>query len=222
MSAFLRLDWATTAATRLACERWHYAASMPTGKLVRIGVWEDGRFVGVIVYSRGASPHLGAKWGLDHTEICELTRVALRDHVTPVSKMLAISIRMLRRSNPGLRLAVSFADPHKGHHGGIYQAAGWIYTGTSGETIEYFVGGKWKHVKSMYVPRAFADRAGKDAAWRHKKGVYYRLKRLGLLDSTPKRVLPGKHRYVYPLDPALRALAEERALPYPKPEKEPA
>ena len=57
----------------------------------------------------------------------------VRDHRTPVLRMIAISARILRRSNPGLRLVVSFADGSSwsGHHGGIYQAGGWIYLGAN-------------------------------------------------------------------------------------------
>lgn len=212
----LRLAWATHQAAYHACSEWHYASQLPKGKLVKIGVWEDDRFVGVVLFSRGASPFLGKKYGLGHTEVCELTRVALRDHKTPVSRILRIACRMLRSSQPGLRLIVSFADPFRGHHGGIYQAAGWIYTGQSGETIEYLVSGKWKHVKSMYVPKGYAEAAGKDAAWRHKNGVYYQLKASGRLASTPKRTMPGKHRYLFPLDEEMRELLALYRVPYPR------
>lgn len=213
----LRLDWCSHSAAELACRRWHYSGCLPTGKLVKVGVWEDGQFVGVIIYSRGASPYLGKKYDLGPTEVCELTRVALREHEAPVSQMLAVSLRMLRKIAPGLRLVVSFADPFRGHHGGVYQAGGWLYTGQSGETIEYLVAGKWKHVKSMYVPKAYAEAAGRSAEWRHKKGVYYQLKAAGLLESTPTRTMPGKYRYLMPLDRATRALVEPLALPYPEP-----
>jgi len=189
----LRLDWATHEAARFACENWHYAGILPTGKLVKVGVWEDGLFKGVVLFSRGASPHLGKQYDLDHTEVCELTRVALRDHDAPVSRIVAVAIRFLKKSNPGLRLVVSFADPGQGHHGGIYQAGNWVYTGRSKSVIEYFVGGRW----------------------RHKKGVYYALRDSGELDRTPQRTTGGKYRYEMALDPKMRELIELRRRPYP-------
>lgn len=187
----LRLGWATHAAAKLACEKWHYSGVLPTGKLVKIGVWEESGFVGVVIYSRGASPYLGRKFDLDHTEVCELTRIALREHQAPVSRIISVSLRLLRESNPGLRVAVSFADPAQGHHGGVYQAAGWIYTGMSSEVVEYLVRGRWRHVR----------------------GSYHEQKALG---GAPTRTRPPKHRYAFPLDREMRGLLELIRQPYPR------
>lgn len=181
---------ASHAAAEYAVKNWHYSRILPTGKLVKLGAWEDADFIGVVIYSRGASPHLGTRLSLDATEVCELTRVALRDHETPVSKIVAESLRILRRDNPGLRLAVSFADPKEGHHGGIYQAGNWIYTGMSSPVIEYLIDGRW----------------------RHTRGAYHHPER----KNAPKRTAPGKHRYLYPLDRAMRRRLEPLRLPYPR------
>lgn len=203
-SAGLRLAFAPHEAAKLACENYHYAGVLPTGKLVKVGVWEDDDFRGVVIFSRGASPWLGRKYDLDHVEVCELTRVALREHDAPVSRILAIALKLLKRSNPGLRLVVSFADPGQDHVGGIYQAGNWVYTGRSGDVDEYFVDGRW----------------------RHKKGVWYRLrdegrqgKNLPVIEGgvpVEFRRAPGKLRYLYPLDPEMRDLVELLRRPYPK------
>ena len=58
------------------------------------------------------------------TECAELCRVALTKHETPVSKIISIACRMLKKAMPGLRLVVSFADPERGHVGVVYQGAG--------------------------------------------------------------------------------------------------
>ena len=126
----LKLDWCSHSAARYAVEHWHYSRRMPSGKLVKIGAWERGEFVGAIIYGRGATPEIGKPYGLEQTEICELVRIALKEHVSPVSRMIAVSLRMLKRWSPGLRMVVSFADTTQGHHGGIYQASGWCYTGS--------------------------------------------------------------------------------------------
>lgn len=199
----LVVGWASTEVTRYACERWHYAGVIPTGKLVKCGVWEAGRFVGVVVFSRGASPWLGKRWNLDHTEICELTRVALRDHVAPVSQLVARGLRMLKATNPGLRLVVSFADPARDHHGGIYQAGNWIYTGESGRTIEFYVRGRWRHVRGAYHEM-------------RDQGFTYSTEKLDPELAKRARITRGKHRYVYPLDRAMRRRAEKAREPYPR------
>ncbi len=140
---------------------------------------------GVVIFSRGASPWLGQAYDLDATEVCELTRVALRAHVTPVSQIVARSIRLLRATSPGLRLIVSFADPAEGHHGGVYQAGNWIYTGQSSSVLEHFIRGRWRHVR----------------------GSYHEMKARGA-ENVATRERPGKHRYLMPLDRAMRRRVE--------------
>jgi hypothetical protein len=120
----LRLDWCSYEAAKYAVEHWHYSMAMPAGKNIYVGVWENGEFTGAIIYGMGATPQLGKPYRLGIYQVCELVRVALRKHYTPVTRLLAIAIRMVHRHNPGLRLIVSFADPSQGHHGGIYAGGG--------------------------------------------------------------------------------------------------
>ncbi|MEO1370700.1 MAG: protein Mom, partial [Acidobacteriota bacterium] len=63
----LRLDFCSHQAAKHAVLRWHYSRAMPAAKLVRIGVWEDGRFSGVILYGSGANRHLASPFGLEPT-----------------------------------------------------------------------------------------------------------------------------------------------------------
>jgi len=185
----LRLDFCSNDAAKYAVEHWHYSQILPTGKLVKIGVWEDEKFIGAVIYSRGASPYLGAKYNLPTTEICELTRVALTSHKHPVSRILAIALKLLRAQSKGIKLIVSFADPAQGHRGGIYQAGGWIYTGKSNDVVEYFIGGRWRHTRGAYW---HPDRAG-----------------------APMRTMSGKHRYLMPCDEGTREAINRLSLPYP-------
>lgn len=214
----LTVGWTSARSAKYACENWHYAGIQPTGKLVRIGAWENGRFLGALLFSRGASPFLGNAWGLDHVELCELTRVALRDHITPVSQIVARALRMVKESSPGLRLVVSFADPHKDHVGTIYQAGNWIYTGQSQRTIECLIGGRWRHVRGSYhklkdsglLEEFQAARAARDEG--APAGIYKTMQAMGRM-----RIMEGKYRYVYPLDRVMRRRAEKLRQPYPKP-----
>jgi hypothetical protein len=202
-SSGLHLGFCDARAARYACEHWHYSKILPYGRLVKVGVWEDGEFLGAVIFGRGASPHLGKKLGLKQTELCELVRVALREHQAPVTRIVSIALRLLRSSNPGMRAVVSFADPKEGHVGGIYQGGNWIHTGSSGTVDEYFVGGRWRHKKSVWY-----DLRGR-----------YNGKNLPYVEGAPEipcRVAPGKYRYLYALDPALRATIEAQRLPYPK------
>ena len=186
----LRIEFCSHEAAEYAVKKWHYSRILPAGKLVKIGVWEDDKFIGAIIFGRGASPYLGEKFHLKTTELCELVRVAMTKHRTPVSRILAISFRLLRKASPGLRLIVSFADPSQGHRGGIYQAGGWIYSGTSAEAVEYFIGGRWRHTRGAY--------------WHPDR------------PTAKTRNAPGKYRYLHPLDDGMKNQISKLAQPYPK------
>jgi len=201
MSGDLRLDWCRREAAVHACERWHYSACAPAGKLVTLGAYEGGEFVGAVVFGRGANNNIGSRYGLEQTQICELVRIALRRHDTPVSRIIAVALRLLRRQSPGLRLVVSYADPVQGHHGGVYQAAGWLYAGASQAQRELIVNGANMHKRT----------AG--SRWGTASPTQLR-RRTGLqVDYGPKL---WKHTYLMPLDAAMRAQIAPLMRPYPK------
>jgi hypothetical protein len=185
----LRLDWCSYVAAKYAVEHWHYSKNMPHGKQQTIGVWEGGRFIGAVVIGRSISPHIGTTYGLSQFQCAEVTRVAISRHVASVSRIISIAIGLLRCANSGLRLLLSFADSAHGHHGGIYQAANWIYVGESRVT-QYKVNGRWRN--DTHVNR-----------WQGRVGCIHR-------ESSPK------YKYLMPLDPAMRAQIAPLAKPYPK------
>lgn len=193
----LRLDWCSHAAAKWAVENWHYSRSMPAGKMVRIGVWEDSIFIGVVIFSQGGNMSLGAPYGLTSLEVCELVRVALTGHKAPVSRIVAIAMRMLKKHCPGTRLVVSYADPTEGHTGGIYQAGGWIYSGKTLTSREFRLHGV------RLQRRAYT-------------GKNYGAAKLDLPPGAITVAVPGKHRYLMPLDAETKARLASRAMPYPK------
>ena len=193
----LVVDWCSHAAAAYAVTHWHYSRTMPVGKLVHLGVWEADVFIGAIVYGWGATHQLGPSFGVPMTACTELVRVALTTHGTPVSKLLAISVRMFRQHCPGVRLLVAFADTSQGHLGGIYQAGNWLYTGMTKHNAAILYRGKILH------QRAFTG---------HNFGT----PRKPLPASATKIRGPAKHRYCYPLDEAMRLQLLPRSLPYPK------
>jgi len=189
-------------AARFAVMNWHYSRQMPIGKLISYGVWEDEVYIGAVIYGRGASPELGSAYGLTQIECCELVRVALNKHKASVSQIVVQTIKILKESNPGLRLIVSFADPEHDHKGIIYQAMNWIYCGQSSPSKEYYYKGKWFHSR-MLRPTGF--------------GTIPEIARLSKdqQKQLPTREMKGKYRYIYPLDKAMRRKVEKLRLPYP-------
>ena len=136
------VDWVEHAAARFACENWHYAKCAPKSKIAKLGVWEHGSFRGVVMFGVGATRSLCQRYGLQPEQGCELVRIALREHATPVTRIVRVALKMLHEAYPGLKLVVSFADPEHGHHGGIYQGGNWIYAGRSQSSDEYIYKGK--------------------------------------------------------------------------------
>lgn len=187
----LKIDWATYEAAKYACENWHYSKCLPVGKLTKIGVWEHEKFVGVIIFSRGANKNMLSAYNLNQDQGCELTRVALHKHTNTVSRIVSIALKFLRKMQPKLRLVVSYADPEVGHHGGIYQAMNWIYEGTGAKSVKVFYKGKWSHKKTV-------DDAGIDQK------------------NLKKKIVSGKHKYLMPLDEQMRKLVLPLKKQFPK------
>lgn len=192
--ADLKLDWCSHDAAKYACERWHYSGTIPKSKLAKIGVWESGRFIGAVVFGVGATSDLVKRYGLKHEQGCELVRVALANHLSPVTRIVSIAIKFLKKAFPGIRLIVSFADPLQGHIGVIYQAGGWLYSGNSQPSDEYIYKGK---------------------RW---QGRSFRNSHKGMEHHPSVSIVKGssKYRYLMPLDSEMRARILPLSKPYPK------
>ena len=199
----LVVDWCSYEAARYAVMHWHYSKQMPRSKMNTVGVWEDSEFVGTVVFSYGATPQIGSPYGCNQYEIVELTRVALKAHHHPVTRMLKYGIALLRRHNPGLRLLVSFADTEQGHLGVIYQAGGWIYAGrTKPGRVGFIVKGKKVHTRTIGLKPGGVQ----SLQWVRKH----------LDPNATEWIGDTKHRYLYPLDRAMRCQIAPLAQPYPK------
>jgi len=207
--AKLKIDWASYNAAKYACENWHYSGVIPVGKLVKVGAWEDGKFIGVVLFGRGANNNMLKPFGLKADEGCELVRIALTTHKTPVSKIMALAIKFLKKANKGLKLVVSYADADQNHHGGIYQATNWIYSGlmNAGSMGAFIINGKKTHPKSV-----------------HSKGVKQNIEavRKHLDPNATIFYTKGKHRYLMALDNETKQSILHLSKPYPKRTKEQA
>jgi hypothetical protein len=199
----LRLDWCSYAAAKYAVEHWHYSRSLPTPPLVKVGAWEAERFIGCVLFSRGAAQHIGRPFGLPQTAVAELTRVALTAHAAPVSRVLRVAVALLQTRAPGLELLISFADPARGHVGGIYQAANWLFLGQQEDTVEYRgPDGKRWHGR-MVSPTG-------------RKKVYGAYRAVWRPDQCEPIRCPGKLKYALPLTATMRAKLAPLAQPYLK------
>jgi hypothetical protein len=182
----MRLQLASHKAVKFACMNFHYAKRIPAGLNVSYSVFNDeGEWCGVIVYGYPASPSLVTQFNLRNGEVLELRRVALNSKQKITSRALGISMRLIKKDCPSVKMLVSYSDLGQNHYGTIYQATNWLFLDeTKSSGTEYFCNGKWVH-------------------GRHGKGDI-------------KRKLPGKRKYVYPLDKELLKEYKLKQKPYPK------
>ena len=116
------------------------------------------------------------------------------------------SIKYIKKYHKDVKILVSFADPEQGHDGIIYQATNWLYCGKSQPDEWYIVDGEKIHPRSM-VAKYGTRSEGK-------------LKEMGI--EFERKLLTGKHRYVYILgnnkkeNRYLKSKLKYDVLPYPK------
>ena len=208
----LKLTGASYQSAKYACLNWQYSKCIPIGKLVKIGVYENSKFIGVVIFGRGACGHLGHFVGLGQTEVCELARIALNKHETPVSKIVAISLKILKKLNPKMKLVVSYSDSNQGHYGGIYQAGNWVYVGQGGKEKFYMINGKLTHPRNLSNTAFDLD---------NKRELRYKgltvLQRAKLDDPFAYEVkMKGKYKYLMAIDKQVKNDILKFAKPYPK------
>jgi hypothetical protein len=189
-------------AATFAVRAWHYSHAMASGRVLAFGAWCDSQFEGSVTVSRGACPSIGQPFALSQNQIAEVTRIALRPgHVAPVSQVLAIVVRLLRRSNPGLELLISYSDQRQGHTGlGVYAACNWTYLGeTAREAL------LWIHGREVHARTVSSKYGTRDLAWLQTH-----------VDAQACRIdCPPKHRWALALSQTMRGRLIVLAQPYP-------
>ncbi len=198
----IELKFASRKQCKFAVENWHYSKRLPVGVHSSFSCYEYNKFIGVIIYSKGANCNIGKQYGLKHFEICELTRIAFDKHENNVSKYLSISLKLLKKYCPKIKLVVSYADVDHGHEGKIYQASNWIYVGLVGEETApgFIIKGKYVHARSIHS-KCF------------KRSIDVVKKYIDI--NAEKFITKGKHKYLYPLDKEIKNKIKCLSIPYP-------
>ena len=191
------LKKASIKAIKYSTKNFHYSKRRPGTSNISYSVFNDkNEWCGCIIYGHGASPSIGKPYGLVHGQIIELVRMALNGKQESTSKALAISMKLVKKDCPTVKMIVSYADKGQNHIGTIYQATNWNYVGQSESTgHEYWYKGRWTHSKTI-----------------GDKHRMYGLK----IDHLKKRKTSGKIKYIYPLCPEMKLLTEKIKKPYPK------
>ena len=111
--------------------RYHYSRRVPSNVQMVTSLHLDGGLFG------GDGRCVAAAfWSIPPTRwsepVIELSRLVRGDAVVPLTLLVGLSAKALRRA--GHDLLVSFADKTRGHEGYVYRASNWRYAGCRDRT----------------------------------------------------------------------------------------
>lgn len=195
----MKLELASSKAIKYACINFHYAKSVPNVGLGFAVFNNNNEWCGVICYGVGATNNIASPYNLKQGQVIELLRMALNGKQESTTKAMAISLRLLKKYAPMVKIVVSYADSEQGHYGTIYQATNFYYTGFSTDT-NLIVNGKREHRRTL------GSRFGTCSAEKIRAKGY----EVEVIKTKPK------WKYIYPIDKELIPLCKEIAKPYPK------
>ena len=173
------------------CKEWflkkHYLKRLPPMSYC-YGLYNNNlNLIGVASYGRPAAHGVvkGAFDGKLMDNFLELNRLVINDGLPKniLSFFLSKTLSLL----PKPQAIVSYADTSQGHHGYIYQATNWIYTGLSAKRKDY----KLKGIYNLHS-QSLLDREGRHMT----KGKVAEMK-LKYGDDLYTEHRPRKHRYFY-------------------------
>jgi hypothetical protein len=150
---------------------------------------------------------MGEKWA---SKLLELNRLCVNEGLpkNTLSWFVAQTFKLLPKPTP----IVSYADTAQGHHGYIYQATNWLYTGTSTPFLDYKVKGlEHLHNQSVCDLVGRADKNGNVAG---KSRYQLLVDRFGA-ENVYKEERSIKHRYFMFLGNKRETREMRSALSYP-------
>lgn len=106
----------------------HYAHRMPSVSYA-FGLYHGNILEGVCTF--GMSPNYAEMLKWKPFDILELNRLVIND--THAKNALSFFVSQCLKKLPHPIVVISYSDLKQGHHGYIYQATNWIYTGIGGE-----------------------------------------------------------------------------------------
>ena len=106
----MRLEKASYKAVKYACLKFHYAETVPVTNISYSVFNNKNEWCGVICYGLGANYLLGKTYGVVSGQFLELTRMALNGKQESTSKAMAISIKLLKKHKPLVKILISYAD----------------------------------------------------------------------------------------------------------------
>lgn len=193
------------------CKEWflkkHYAHSIPPCNYI-YGLFGNKNIIGICSYGVPSSSPLkrGIAGENYKNDILELNRLILSENKkNQASYFISKTLKLLPRP----KIIVSYADTAMNHHGYIYQACNFIYTGLSAKRTDW----KIKGMENLHG-QTIADMSRGE-----KNRVEFMRDKFG--DNFYLEDRPRKHRYIYFIGTKkekkemLKSL-NYKIIPYPK------
>lgn len=184
------------------CHDWllnkHYARRIPPIEY-SFGLFLDLKLCGIITFGTPVSSTLRDLWQNKY-KLMELNRLVVNEDIDRncLSFFVSKSLSML----PKPLVLVSYADTSKNHHGYIYQATNWIYTGLSLAFKDYYIKGM-EHLHNGTIMDMSRGKENRVQWLRDKFGDD-----LIMIDR------PRKHRYFYFIGSKTDKKIMKKMLPY--------
>jgi hypothetical protein len=166
------------------CKEWflkkHYARRIPPIEFC-FGLYDKDNLIGVCSYGTPVSSTL--REIMPNYKLYELNRLVINENA--LKNTLSWFISQTLSIIPKPSVIVSYADTSQNHHGYIYQATNWLYTGLSAKFFEYRV----KGMEHLHAGTIF------DLSRGQENRVQWLRDKFGKDFYTSER--PRKHRYFY-------------------------
>lgn len=190
----------------------HYSGKVDGRSQLHFGCFLGGHLCGVLQYGPSVDKRkmLSLLPGMGWNDFLELNRMAFTNSApkNSESRCIAISLRMIRKQYPHIKMVISFADGSQCGDGTIYRAAGFYLTQIKKNTsmIQMPNGDVYcKLVFTLHSPGGIQAKLGKTAG----ESLSTFMKRVGA------KAIPGfQLRYVKILDPAWESKKAFKVLPY--------
>ena len=166
------------------CREWllfkHYAKRIPPIEFA-FGLFDGLQMVGVCTYATPVSHVLRSLFG--DFKLMELNRLVTNDDLpkNATSFFVSQTLKMI----PKPMVIVSYADTSQNHHGFIYQATNFLYTGLSAKFKDYYVRG----MEHLHGASIFDLSRGKE------NRIEWLKEKFG--DKLYMKERPRKHRYFF-------------------------
>ena len=182
------------------CRQWvlykHYAKRLPPIEYA-FGLYLDAILCAIVTYGTPMSSNLK---GITTYKMLELNRLVANDgnEKNTLSFFVSTSLSML----PKPLMIVSYADIAQNHHGYIYQATNWVYTGLSAKRTDWKIKGMG-HLHGATIADISRGKENRADYMREKFGEDFYLEERS-----------RKHRYFYFLGTKTQVKEMKNEMPY--------